>query len=75
MSYLNLRQPECFSFSISRLENISIDLLPTDDDSLKAQRYVKKYIDYDLKLLLEEVQLPYNEALRIPAVFKNITYL
>uniref|UniRef100_A0A0D2YJF3 Protein-arginine deiminase C-terminal domain-containing protein n=1 Tax=Fusarium oxysporum (strain Fo5176) TaxID=660025 RepID=A0A0D2YJF3_FUSOF len=80
-SYPNLRQPEGFSFSDStfsfydpRLENLTIDTLLSDDDFLQTQKYAQKYIDHNLGLLLEEVPLPHNEVLRIPALYKNVTY-
>ncbi|KAK7583583.1 hypothetical protein V3481_012867 [Fusarium oxysporum f. sp. vasinfectum] len=80
-SYPNLRQPEGFSFSDStfsfydpRLENLTIDTLLSDDDFLQTQKYAQKYIDHNLGLLLEEVPLPHNEILRIPALYKNVTY-
>ncbi|KAK2674038.1 Protein-arginine deiminase, C-terminal [Fusarium oxysporum f. sp. vasinfectum] len=73
-SYPNLRQPKGFSFYDSRHENLTIDALLSDDDFLQTQKYAQKYIDHNLELLLEEVPLPPNEVLRIPALFKNFTY-
>ncbi|WJG35620.1 uncharacterized protein FOBCDRAFT_203746 [Fusarium oxysporum Fo47] len=40
----------------------------------KTQKYAQKDGDHNLELLLEEVPLPPNEVLRIPALFKNFTY-
>lgn len=51
-----------------------MDALLSDDDFLQTQKYAQKYIDHNLELLLEEVPLPHNEVLRIPALFKNFTY-
>jgi len=73
-SYPDLRQPEGFSFYDSSLENLTIDALLSDDDFLQTQKYAQKYIDHNLKLLLEEVPLPHNQVLRVPALFKDVTY-
>jgi protein-arginine deiminase len=51
-----------------------MDALLSGDDFLRTQKYAQKYIDHNLELLLEELPLPHNEVLRIPALFKDFTY-
>jgi protein-arginine deiminase len=73
-SYPDLTTPDEFSFYDPRLENMTVDMLLSDDLFLETCRYAQGYVDYNLELLLDEIPLSRDDVLRIPTLFQDVTF-
>ncbi|KAK4040944.1 hypothetical protein C8A01DRAFT_35001 [Parachaetomium inaequale] len=58
----------------SLLHNTTISSLLSDPDFHATQAYAQRYIDQNLALLLREVPLKEEDILRVPTLFKDVTY-
>jgi protein-arginine deiminase len=56
------------------LHNTTIASILADPSFIATQAYAQKYIDQNLALLLREVPLREQDVLRIPTLFKDVTY-
>lgn len=54
--------------------NKTIDDVLNDKSLLGVNEYAQKHIDRNIALLLEEIPLPETDILRIPTLFKDVTF-
>lgn len=66
---------ECtFFLDPSLLHNTTVASLLSDPAFHTTQAYAQRYIDQNLALLLREVPLKEEDVLRVPTLFKDVTY-
>lgn len=73
-SFPHLSPPEGFNFYDPRLANLTIDMLLSDDSFTETCGYAQEFIDQNLELLLEEIPLNRDDVMRVPALFKDVTF-
>ena len=56
------------------LHNTTISSLLSDPSFHDTQTYAQRHIDQNLALLLQELPLPETDILRVPTLFKDVTY-
>jgi protein-arginine deiminase len=56
------------------LHNTTVSSLLSDQSFHTTQAYAQRYIDQNLALLLREVPLREEDILRVPTLFKDVTY-
>lgn len=54
--------------------NTTIDDILSDQEFLHVNEYAQNYIDENLALLLEDIPLLESDVLRIPTLFKDVTF-
>ncbi|KAI9147471.1 peptidylarginine deiminase [Paramyrothecium foliicola] len=56
------------------LRNLTIDALLADEDFLETNRYAQGFMDQNLELLLNDIPLSEADIVRVPVLWKDITY-
>ncbi|KAK4129715.1 hypothetical protein N657DRAFT_562242 [Parathielavia appendiculata] len=76
VSYTGDASPDAFTAFLDPdlLHNTTISSILADPSFIATQAYAQKYIDQNLALLLREVPLRDQDILRVPTLFKDITY-
>jgi len=65
---------ETFFLDPSLLQNATISSTLCDPEFHRTQTYAQRHIDQNLALLLREIPLAEEDILRVPTLFKDVTY-